>query len=325
MLRLSAPGFRRSPSGWAWLMARSRIRPREDARLGALPGRRLALARVLLGAVKAALRFPPPPPDRNKRLLSAMPSLASTPPAASRLQRLMAPIPIDASPGGAEVASTSVVPTIDLEHFFGDHLPRFNLARRLVEGRVGGCQGEVTVRRGPSLLAPTWRGRTSARAFRRARWARRGESERSSSLTTLAWPLQVSPDDRFRRHRAGGRPTSPTTRPASSAASASLYLIGECERLRAAARWARVGFWRCRATSSPTSRASRPSAALLLPPPAGSAAPPATPAKRTLSAAFETAPDHGRRPAEARRRCAAPSWEAALPPPPELARLGALA
>ena len=77
------------------------------------------------GTHKQALPTPPPPS-------LTQPPPTSAPPMMRQLIRKLAPLPLTAN-ATAEPRVNMLVPTVDLEHFFGAYIGKFNLARRLAE------------------------------------------------------------------------------------------------------------------------------------------------------------------------------------------------
>ncbi len=78
--------------------------------------------------------------------------LASEPLDASRLQRLIEPLRLAVS-GDAPRRVNVVIPTIDLERFFGRSIATFNLARKLAEA---GMRVRVVAVDEPFYLRPSW-------------------------------------------------------------------------------------------------------------------------------------------------------------------------
>jgi glycosyltransferase involved in cell wall biosynthesis len=218
-----AAHIERSPAAWAWL-AELALRP--GARRSKTLGHERMLIggtlwRWLLGAVKA-LRLPPVDPRRQTLTTMLKLPLASEPAGAAHLQSMIEPLRLAVSPG-APARVNVVVPTIDLGHFFGGYIAKFNLARKLAEG---GRKVRVVVIDEPFYLPADWR----------------REIERFEGLAGISElieielahdrdrSLEVSPDDRFIAttwwtahvaHRA--------TR--DLGAGRFLYLIQECEPL----------------------------------------------------------------------------------------------
>ncbi len=210
----------RSPVSWVWLIVRARIG--RSKTLGS--ERRLVAAsvwRATLSAVKM-LRLPPPPPGRETLATMLKLPLASEPPVAARLQRLIAPLRLEVTPAAPQRLNV-LIPKIELERFFDDSVDKFNLARKLAEASV---RVRVLSVDEPFYLPPSWRqdierfeGMEGTMDLIDVELAH----DRSNAV-------QVSPDDRFLAttwwtaqiaHRAteqlGGK--------------RFLYLIPECEPL----------------------------------------------------------------------------------------------
>ncbi len=114
-----------------------------------------------------------------------------------------------------------LIPTIDLDHFFGGYIAKFNLARRLAQR---GHAGPDRDRRSRRPAAPDWT--AQGPVLRRARRAaghgrdrvRARVGRRSSAVATTA-----------SSRRPGGPPTSPPRRSRSLDGDRFVYLIQEYE------------------------------------------------------------------------------------------------
>ncbi len=218
-----AARLERSPAGWAWLLALM-LRARAG-RARTLRSERLllsgALWRATLAAVKA-LRLPPVDPRRQTLTTMLKLPLASEPAGAAHLQKLIEPLRLDVT-SSAPPRINVVVPTIDLGHFFGGYIAKFNLARKLAEA---GRQVRVVVVDEPFYLPADWRQQIE----RFEGLAGIGDLIEIELAHDRGEALQVNPEDRFIAttwwtahvaHRAarelGGR--------------RFLYLIQECEPL----------------------------------------------------------------------------------------------
>lgn len=137
-LRSVAARQRRSPTmGQEWLIARG-ILWRRFVRLQALFRRR---RREIHGQ---ALPTPPPPSPTN--------TPADAPKLVRQITRKIAPLHLRVS-STCEPRVNMLVPTVDLDHFFGAYIGKFNLARRLAEH---GLRVRI-VAVDPTRLPSTWR------------------------------------------------------------------------------------------------------------------------------------------------------------------------
>ena len=125
------------------------------------------------------------------------------------------------SPTDAPARVNLLIPTIDLEHFFGGYIAKFNLARRLAERGVR--VRIVTV----DPVGPLPRGwKRSIEALQRPRRDCSTTSRSRSVASSSA--LEVSASDASSR-RPGGPPTSPRAALESVDADRFVYLIQEYE------------------------------------------------------------------------------------------------
>jgi hypothetical protein len=149
-----AARLERSPAGWAWLLGLM-LRARAG-RARTLRSERLLLSgslwRAMLAAV-TALRLPPVDPRRQTLSTMLKLPLASEPAGAAHLQKLIEPLRLEVSATAPQRINV-VVPTIDLGHFFGGYIAKFNLARKLAES---GRQVRVVVVDEPFYLPADWR------------------------------------------------------------------------------------------------------------------------------------------------------------------------
>ena len=150
----------RSPVAWAWLM-RPQARANRAKTLGTerflLGG---TLWRGMLEAVKR-LRLPPPPPERETLSTMLKLPLASEPLRATRLHEMIAPLRLDVSEGAPRRVNI-VIPTLDLGHFFGGYIAKFNLGPQAGRVRHAGANGRWST-------SPSTCHRTGARRSRASR------------------------------------------------------------------------------------------------------------------------------------------------------------
>ena len=209
-----------SPQRWPWLWIRARVNQAKT--LGS--ERRLvagSLWRWTLSAVKR-LRMPAPPAERETLASMMQLPLASEPLDASRLGRLIEPLRLDVSAETPRRVNL-VIPTIDLERFFGRSIATFNLARKLAEA---GQRVRVIAVDEPFYLPPNWLAEIEGFA------GLAGISEliefelafdRSSAVA-------VSPDDRF--VATGWWPAQIAHRATEELGGGRfVYLISDCEPL----------------------------------------------------------------------------------------------
>lgn len=144
----------RSPLGVGWLswrLLRSWRRPSATLRVERLliGG---AIWRALLSTIKR-LRLPAPAAHRQNLAMVLRLPLSGEPVGAARLHKLIAPLLLDVSANAPERVNL-LIPTIDLGHFFGGYIAKFNLARRLAEQ---GLRVRIVCVDEPYYLSATWR------------------------------------------------------------------------------------------------------------------------------------------------------------------------
>jgi glycosyltransferase involved in cell wall biosynthesis len=181
----------RSPTAWAWLLGLA-LRSRSGGRSRTLQGERMLLGgslwRAMLAAVKA-LRLPAVDPRRQTLSTMLKLPLASEPAGAAHLQELIEPLRLDVS-ADAPKRINLVVPTIDLGHFFGGYIAKFNLARKLAEA---GLSVRVLVVDEPFYLPADWR--AAIERFEGLDGV--GELIEIEMAYDRSEPVTVSPGDRF--------------------------------------------------------------------------------------------------------------------------------
>ncbi|MEK6277758.1 MAG: glycosyltransferase [Actinomycetota bacterium] len=177
--------------------------------------------RWMLSAIKR-LRLPPLGPQRQTLAMALKLPLGGEPAGAARLHNLIEPLRLEVSPDAPRRVNL-LIPTIDLGHFFGGYIAKFNLARKLAEA---GLQVRVAAVDEPFYLPADWR----------------RDIERFQGLEGImdlievelahdrSKPLTVSPDDRF---VATTWWTAHVARHATQQLGVDrfLYLIQECEPL----------------------------------------------------------------------------------------------
>ena len=221
---LRARGRARSPrsGGLAWRGAQELLGRRHDT-LGAewmlahaFVWRRLLTASTRDAPTRLARLDSLPPPAFDPRPGARAPAE----PAVRAIAEKIAPLRLAVSDDAPRRVNL-LIPTIDLQHFFGGYIGKFNLARRLA---ARGERVRIVTVDPVGALPESWRRDVEAYS---------GLAGMLDEVEVVfgreSQGLEMSRGDALRSPRPGGRPTSRTRRCARSTADRFLYLIQEYE------------------------------------------------------------------------------------------------
>ena len=172
------------------------------------------------GNARSARRSTPACRQRRESRPARLPATAYPDPETAHIERLLAPLGFRVRAAEPERVNM-LIPTIDLEHFFGGYIAKFNLARKLAE--AGQRVRIVTVDPTPPLP------RGLARAGRVLQRTRRGDVDESRWRSPASRARSRSARETASSRRRGGPPTTPATRSRHTSGERFLYLIQEYE------------------------------------------------------------------------------------------------